>query len=171
MKHRYATTLAAAALAAAGIGTGLGSTSSASAAPLAGAPAAAVSASASQPRPVVLDCGAKPLTLPASYVLSCADDGTGLDGMRWVSWTAGLASGYGTFYQNDCVPYCAAGKVIRYPVLATFWGSAAVPGHRGERRYTELTVIFTGRRAPVYGPGGQASYPLTQTFATSAGLG
>jgi hypothetical protein len=170
MKHRYATTLAAAAVAAAGIGTSLGFASSASAATTAAGPAAAVSAaSANRPRPVVLDCGPRPLALPASYILTCGDGGTGIEGMRWTSWTAGLASGYGTFYQNDCVPDCAAGKFIRYPVLAAFWGSAAVPGHPGDRRYTELTLIFTGQRPPVYGPGGEPSYPLTQTFAAGRG--
>ena len=41
-------------------------------------------------------------------------------------------------------------------------------GHPAERRYTELTVIFTGKkRPPVYVlKNGKpvATYPLTQTF-------
>ncbi|HEY0936802.1 MAG TPA: hypothetical protein VGD91_24090, partial [Trebonia sp.] len=121
------------------------------------------------PHYVVLDCGSKPAEAPAGYILTCADAGTGLQDMHWTSWTASLASGYGTFYQNDCTPYCAAGKIIRYPVLAAFWGSAAVPGYPADRRYTEVTVIFPGKRPPVSGgPGGKTSYPLTQTFVTAA---
>jgi hypothetical protein len=42
------------------------------------------------------------------------------------------------------------------------------PGHPADRRYTELTVIFTGKtRPPVYVlKNGKlvATYPLTQTF-------
>jgi hypothetical protein len=48
------------------------------------------------------------------------------------------------------------------------WGSAKVKDHPAERRYTKLTVIFTGKkRPPVYVlKNGKpvATYPLTQTF-------
>jgi hypothetical protein len=161
MKHRDVIAVAAAAVA--GIGTGLGLTGCASTAT---AVTAETVTAAKSPHYVVLDCGLKPAATPASYILTCADAGTGLQDMHWTSWTPSLASGYGTFYQNDCNPDCADGKIIRYPVLATFWGSAAVRGYPADRRYTELTVIFPGKRPPIYGgPGGKTSYPLTQTFA------
>jgi len=47
------------------------------------------------------------------------------------------------------------------------WGSATVQGHPADRRYTELTVIFTAKRPPVYVlRDGKlvATYPRTQTF-------
>src|ERR1700761_1445854 len=145
MKHRTAITVAGIAAVAAGTGAVLGLTIGPG-----GAAGAATRTAASSPARVVVDCGAKPAEKPASTTITCADGGTGIEHMHWTSWTAQLASGYGTFYQNDCVPYCAAGKIISYPVLATFWGSAAVKGYPADRRYTELTVIFTGQRPPVY---------------------
>ena len=103
---------------------------------------------------------------PASYIVTCADDGTGLEHMHWTSWTSGQASGSGFFYQNDCTPSCAAGRFVRYPVQATFAGSGPVQGHSADRRYTRLTVVFTGRRLPVYAGSSRPSHPRTQTFAT-----
>ena len=82
--------------------------------------------------------------------------------------TPKLAGGYGTFWENDCTPDCADGHVRYYPSLEVLWGSAAVQGHPADRRYTKLTVIFTGKtRPPVYVlKNGKlvATYPLTQTF-------
>jgi len=80
----------------------------------------------------------------------------------------GVAPGHGTFWENDCTPNCADGHVHYYPSLEVLWGSAPVKGHPADRRYTKLTVIFTGKtRPPVYVlKNGKpvATYPLTQTF-------
>ena len=59
-----------------------------------------------------------PTTKPSNYVISCADANSGWTGVTWSSWTNARATGTGTFYQNDCTPNCAAGKVIKYK--ATF---------------------------------------------------
>lgn len=168
MKRMHVITVATAMLAAVGLGTGLGLTASASAATTRTATVTAVDAVAAAKSPgyVVLNCAFKPQVKPSTYVLTCADDGTGIQDMHWTNWTSQLASGYGTFFENDCTPNCADGKIIHYPVLATFWGSATVSGYPADRRYTELTLIFTGTRPPVY-TDGKASYPLTQTFATN----
>ena len=32
----------------------------------------------------------------------------------------------------------------------TLWGNAPVKGHPSERKYTRMTLIFTGTRPPVY---------------------
>jgi hypothetical protein len=182
MKRRHVITAAAAVLAAIGLGTGLGLGHDATAATGTAATTSSVtttstvaktstaapsSAAARRPHYVVLDCGFKPQVRPATYVWTCADYGTGIQDMHWTSWTRHLASGYGTFWENDCTPNCAAGKIIDYPVLATFWGSAKVPGHPADRRYTELTLVFTGKRPPVYNGPGKPTYPLTQTFETN----
>jgi len=123
---------------------------------------------AKAPKYVVLDCSFKPVVEPSTFVITCADAGTGVQDLHWTSWTPKLASGYGTFWENDCTPDCADGHFRYYPSLEVLWGSATVQGHPADRRYTELTVIFTGKtRPPVYVlENGKlvATYPLTQTF-------
>jgi hypothetical protein len=132
------------------------------------AAASTQAATARTPRYVVLDCGLKPVAAPSTFIITCADAGIGVQGLRWTSWTPKLASGYGTFWENDCTPDCAAGHFHYYPSLEVLWGSATVKGHPADRRYTKLTVIFTGKtRPPVYLlKNGKlvATYPLTQTF-------
>jgi hypothetical protein len=132
------------------------------------ATASTPAATAKTPRYVVLDCSYKPVVAPSSLIVTCADAGIGLRDLHWTSWTPKLASGYGTFWENDCTPNCAEGHFHSYPSLEMLWGSAAVKGHPADRRYTELTVIFTGKtRPPVYVlKNGKvvATYPLTQTF-------
>jgi len=124
-------------------------------------------AAAASPGYVVLNCELKAQTRPGGYVLACADDGTGLQGLHWTSWTPRLASGYGTEYENDCTPSCAQGHIHHYPALVVLWGSRSVSGHPAERRYTEVTLIYPGARPPVYKlVNGKlvASYPVTQTL-------
>ena len=167
MKHRKAAAagvaVAVAALAAAGTATGLELADGASAATT--APAAVTAATARTPHYVVLDCAGKPAVRPASYIVTCADDGTGLEHLHWSGWTSRQASGSGFFYQNNCTPDCAAGTVIRYPAKVAFTGTAPVAGHSADRRYTSLKVVFTGKRPPVYTGSGRSSYPRVQTFA------
>ena len=119
------------------------------------------------PRYVALDCEFKPQVKPGTYVLACADAGVGLERMHWTSWTPKLASGYGSEWENDCQPNCAAGHLHHYPVLAVLWGSGGVKGHSAERRYTQLTLIYPGPRPPVYElkhGKAVATYPATQTL-------
>ncbi len=196
MKHRYAITVATAGLAATAAAASPGLTSTANAATTGTSAATRMAASAGTaaaprsidrvpraivavrrgitaviakaPSHVLLDCAFKPQVKPSSYFIACADAGTGIEAMHWTSWTPKLASGYGTFFENNCTPNCASGKIIGYPVVATLWGSAAVKGYPADRRYTELTLVFTGKRPPVdNGPGAKPSHPLTQTFATN----
>ncbi len=132
------------------------------------ATASTQAATAKTPKYVVLDCSFKPVVAPPTFIISCADAGIGVQDLHWTSWTPKLASGYGTFWENDCTPNCADGHFHYYPSLEVLWGSATVKGHPADRRYTELTVIFTGKtRPPVYVlKNGKpvATYPLTQTF-------
>jgi hypothetical protein len=132
------------------------------------ATASTQAAAAKTPRYVVLDCSFKPVVAPSSLIVTCADAGIRLENLRWSSWTPKLASGYGTFRENDCTPNCAEGHFHSYPSLEVLWGSATVKGHPADRRYTQLTVIFTGKtRPPVYvlqNGKAVATHPLTQTF-------
>ena len=132
---------------------------------------AAASTKAAAAKYVVVDCSSNPVVMPSTYVIACADAGMGVQNLRWTSWTPKLASGYGTFWENDCTPNCAEGHIHYDRSLEVLWGSATVTGHPADRRYTKLTVIFTGKkRPPVYvQKNGKtvATYPLTQTFAAS----
>ena len=132
------------------------------------ATASTQAATGKTPRYVVLDCSFKPVVAPSTFVITCADAGIGVQDLRWTSWTPRLASGYGTFWENDCTPDCADGHFHYYLSLEVLWGSATVKGHPADRRYMELTVIFTGKtRPPVYVlKNGKlvATYLLMQTF-------
>jgi hypothetical protein len=150
-----------------GAGTGIGLAATAGAATRATARTSAATA-AKPPTYVVVDCNSGPEVKPANYFQTCADGYLGVQDMHWTSWTAELASGYGTMYYNDCVPYCVKGHFHYFHALLVFWGSASVKGHPADRRYTWLTLIFTGKRPPVYNlKNGKlaASYPVTQTWA------
>lgn len=154
-----------------GAGAGIGLTASAGAATRGAASPAAVDA-ASAPTYVVADCFQLQVR-PTSYVFTCADGGVGLEGLHWTTWSPRLASGYGTYYANDCTPNCADGHFHTYPALVVLWGSGAVKGHSADRRYTEFTLIFTGKRPPVYHYNNGKpynTYPVTQTFPAPAQL-
>src|SRR5487761_1217003 len=110
MKRGLTATTVLTALAALGLGLGL----TAPAGAVATSSAATAASHASGPRYVVLNCAMKAQTMPGSYVLACADDGAGLQGLHWTTWTARLASGYGTEYENDCIPNCASGHFHHY---------------------------------------------------------
>jgi hypothetical protein len=73
------------------------------------ATASTQAATAAIPRYVVLDCSFKPVVTPPAFVVACADNGMGVEGLHWTSWTPKLASGYGTIWENDCTPNCADG--------------------------------------------------------------
>jgi hypothetical protein len=106
---------------------------------------------------VVINCQGHPQVRPASFTLACADGNDWLGGLTWTSWTPRLASGFGTEYVNDCVAYCAVGKVRRSPVLVILWGNAALRGHPGTQRYTKITLLYPGPR------------PVNPGYATDAG--
>jgi hypothetical protein len=132
--------------------------------------AATASAAAAGTKYVVLNCNLRPVVRPSTFVITCADAGIGVRHLRWTSWTPKLASASGTLWENDCTPNCPNGHFRYYPALEVLWGNARVKGHPDERRYTRLTVIFTGKsRPPVYVmKNGKlvATHPLTQTFTT-----
>ncbi len=109
----------------------------------------ALTASTTTPKFVLLGCDNDAEVDPSS-ISNCGDGAAGLTGLHWTSWTSHLASGYGTYYLNDCTPTCAGGHFHTYPALVDLWGSAAVKGHAPERKYTEMTLVFTGTRPPFY---------------------
>ncbi|WP_052069078.1 hypothetical protein [Streptacidiphilus albus] len=142
--------MGAAATIAVAVGLGLGLPGAAGAATVTRGATAAAPATASAPQHVVPDCSGRAQVKPGAIVLTCADDGIGLMGLHWTSWTPQLASAYGTERENDCIPYCAHGHIHYYPVVVEVLGSAAVKGHPGELRYTEATITYTAGRPAVY---------------------
>jgi hypothetical protein len=104
--------------------------------------------STAAPKFVLLDCLSKGVVEP-SDISNCGDGAVGLKSLHWTSWTSHLASGYGTYFLNDCTPTCVGGHFHDYPAIVTLWGSGAVKGQPTERKYTEMTLIFTGKRPPV----------------------
>jgi hypothetical protein len=112
---------------------------------------------------VAVNCGTAQVR-PPSFILACGDGGAILQKLQWVSWR-GVAFGSGTEVVKSCQPTCVGGKSYSYPVLVTLWGAKARPGHRGQRYFSKLTVIHTGKlRRPHF------SMPLTQTFPLSPAI-
>ena len=158
----------AAGFAIAALGLSLGLTGSAAAATASAAAGLRAASSSAALRYVVLNCLGNAQVKPGTIALACADNGMGLSYLHWTSWTPELASAYGTEWQNDCKPNCAAGHIHHYPVRVMLWGSATVKGHPAERRYTEATLSFPKGRPAVYvvkcNAKVVATYPVSQTL-------
>jgi len=166
MNQRRITKIASA-FAIAALGLILGLAGRVGAAPTSAAAVTRAGFAVAAPRYVVLNCRDKAQVRPGTIVLACADYGLGLMHLHWTSWTPKLASAYGTEWENDCKPNCAAGHVHHYPVVAVLWGSATVKRHPGERRYTATTISYLKGRPAVYvkGCNGKvvATYPVSWT--------
>jgi len=134
--------------------------------------ASAARAGAAAARGVVLvNCVGRAQVRPGRYVLTCADGNDYLTGLRWVSWAGGAAFARGTEHVNDCVPSCAQGHFHAYPVLVTAWRAESRPGHAGQRYFSRLTEIYTGKRPTYYRSGGRKYHPQTVTWPLSATIG
>jgi len=126
----------------------------------------ALTAGASAPKLVLLGCNNDAEVAP-SGISNCGDGAVGVKGLHWTSWTSHLASGYGTYFLNDCTPTCVGGHFHAYPALVALWGNAPVKGHPAERKYTQVTLVFTGKRPPAYQEvNGKTvvTYPVTLTL-------
>jgi hypothetical protein len=66
------------------------------------------------PQPQADVCGT-PEIEPASFLLACGDGNAGFDTLQWSSWSRTSASGSGTYVYNTCVPFCAAGTILKVP--------------------------------------------------------
>jgi hypothetical protein len=106
----------------------------------------ATNRSAKTLRYVAINCLGNAVVRPGTFVLSCADGNDTLSKLHWTTWNAGFATATGNQVANDCTPNCAQGKFKSYPVRVIFWGNATVSGHSSERRYTKITLLYTGRQ-------------------------
>ncbi|MGV9991168.1 hypothetical protein [Streptomyces sp. NPDC003374] len=148
---RTVITLCAAALLTAGPAT-------ASAAPAASPPAAREQAGRQPRQPVLVDCLWHPRTQPGAFILACGDGNSRLSSLGWTQWNAQAAVGRGVNLVNDCKPYCAAGKFHSYPVLVRLERPAPWKKDPQVRRFTQLTLVFTGARPEGYDR--VVTYPL-----------
>jgi hypothetical protein len=82
---------------------------------------------------------------PAVITLACADDGLGVKGMAWTTWTTSSATGRGALWENLCQPNCAEGKIANYPVAVTL--SLVKTSSQGPW-FATLTVAWEGARPP-----------------------
>lgn len=98
---------------------------------------------------VLWTCYGKSVVEPADYVLSCADDGNGFTAAHWTSWTPTGAAGVGTEYLNACIPNCAEGKIIDYPVDISLTGSY-LASQNLPFSYAEITFTYLAARPTIY---------------------
>jgi hypothetical protein len=94
----------------------------------------------------IITCLNKGRVRPTSYILACGDGSDYLARLHWESWTSGLATATGKFILNTCTPSCAQGKFLTNQVIVVLWRPAAVPHWHGQRQFTEMTIIYTGKR-------------------------
>jgi hypothetical protein len=79
-------------------------------------------------------------------MLACGDGSEYLSRLRWSSWNSSEATATGRFSLNLCTPNCAEGKYVTSDVLVVLWDATPVPHHAGQRAFTRMTAIYTGKR-------------------------
>jgi hypothetical protein len=133
--------------------------SSAPATPATIAPSSTTSVPAQGSPGVVANCTAPgnaaydASTEPTSIVIACADDGIRFESLSWSSWTQTSAVGSGQLWENNCIPYCAAGTFHQYPASVTL--SDPVDSVNGPV-FSSLVASFT-----VAGPNGAKTESLS----------
>jgi hypothetical protein len=56
---------------------------------------------------------------PTDMLIACGDGNVWVRSLRWSTWTSLKATGVGTWQQNNCLPDCARGRFLDYPVTLT----------------------------------------------------
>jgi hypothetical protein len=79
---------------------------------------------------------------PAMIYLACGDGEDIANSLTWSQWGATTATGHGTVNEVSCVPDCANGKDIAYPVNITL--SKPVKAGNGKEYFVRITLTFTG---------------------------
>ena len=128
---------------------------------VAGTAAAAVAtagpAAAGPARVVLVSCTGHGQVRPTRYDIGCMPSSEFVAGLKWTSWRSN-AFGSGVLEVNSCVPSCAQGKYVKYPILAVLWRARAWPRHQGRSYFSRLTWIYTGKRPR------NGHEPAAQTF-------
>jgi hypothetical protein len=131
----------------------------ATAGPAAARPAAAPQVAARQV--VLVSCAGHGQVRPATFDnFGCMPSQEFLGDLSWTSWRS-TGFGQGSLEVNNCTPNCAQGKFVKYPVLTVLWRARPRPQHAGQRYFTRLTWIYTGKRPTRHAP-------ATETFTLPA---
>jgi hypothetical protein len=88
----------------------------------------------------------RPKIRPPSILVACGDGNFFIARIKWVSWTASIASGAGVGHQNDCAPDCARGHFHLYRVSLRLYR----PEHcaDGRTEFTRFRWSFVGAKPP-----------------------
>jgi hypothetical protein len=79
---------------------------------------------------------------PTTILLACGDGEDAANGLIWSQWGATTATGHGTLNEVRCVPNCAYGKDVAYPVTVML--SRPVKARNGKEYFVRITLTFTG---------------------------
>jgi hypothetical protein len=109
--------------------------------------AAAGTAVAAAPVPRFTGCAPPARVRPASIVVACGDGNFYLTGLKWTHWTARDAAAVGTGHENDCTPYCAAGRFHTYRVAVRLFRPERCKGGRVE--FTRFNYRFVSAKPKV----------------------
>jgi hypothetical protein len=109
-------------------------------------------ASAASSQVVVVNCHGHGQVRPATFEnFGCMPSQELLAGLSWTSWRS-AAFGHGSLEVNNCTPSCAQGRFIKYPVLTVLYRAEPRPQHAGQRYFSRLTWIYTGKRPTAHAP-------------------
>jgi len=95
---------------------------------------------------------------PRNVVIACGDGNLQLRRMRWRGWNRKVARGDGIALYNDCIPYCAAGRLHRIRVRVRLSGRRRCP-QVGRYVYTKLNYRFPRRPIGSSRTRGSAPFP------------
>lgn len=104
--------------------------------------AGATTVSASKPTGI-MSCAKAVVVKPSSFVISCGDGNNYLQKIKWSKWTLTSALGTATYTENNCTPYCAAGKFINYSAKVKV---SAVRSTKSGKLFTNLFVTYHAGR-------------------------
>ena len=87
-----------------------------------------------------------PVQRPEQIMLTCADGGMIVTGIKWQTWDAKGAVGTGIYSQNMCEPSCAEGKRVDVPVILNL---SALFEYKGRNVLKNLDIeAVVGRELP-----------------------
>ncbi|HET7013696.1 MAG TPA: hypothetical protein VFI65_07285 [Streptosporangiaceae bacterium] len=122
--------------------------SAATAVVLVAGPASAGPTASAGSQVILVNCNGGGLVKPATYDVGCMPSQEFVSGLSWTSWKS-TAYGSGTLKVNNCNPSCAAGHFVKFPILVVLWRAVPQPHHAGQKYFSRLTWIFTGKRPSV----------------------
>jgi hypothetical protein len=91
---------------------------------------------------VIWNCGTVAASRPRALTLACGDGNAVLGGLRWQQWGYENATATGTATENVCLPDCARGRWVHFPVQVI--ASQLVLGQRFAA-YGALTIDAIGK--------------------------